>query len=71
MNPSQKSIRNSFDLLIDIRHLLNFQAMFASNMVDFVQKESVRIIDITQVMKENHLDDGDDDIDDDKDGERW
>ena len=43
--------------------------MFASNMVDFVQKESVRIIDITQVMKENHLDDGDDDIDDD--GERW
>ena len=47
--------------------------MFASNMVDFVQKESVRIIDITQVMKENHLDDddGDDDIDDDKDGGRW
>ena len=45
--------------------------MFASNMVDFVQKESVRIIDITQVIKENHLDDNDDDIDDDKDGERW
>ena len=45
--------------------------MFASNMVDFVQKESVRIIDITQVMKENHLDDGGDDIDDDKDGGRW
>jgi len=25
--------------------------MFASNMVEFVQKESVRIIDITQVTK--------------------
>ena len=45
--------------------------MFASNMVDFVQKESVRIIDVTQVMKENHLDDGDDDFDDDEDGGRW
>ena len=29
----------------------NFQAMFASNMIEFVQKESVRIIDITQVTK--------------------
>ena len=41
-----------------------FQAMFASNMIEFVQKESVRIIDITQVTKtvtmndENGNDDG-------------
>ena len=41
----------------------NFQAMFASNMIEFVQKESVRIIDITQVTKTVTMNDenGDDD----------
>merc|ERR550517_1696908 len=40
----------------DIEIKGGMKAMFASNMIEFVQKESVRIIDITQVMlKENHL----------------